>query len=371
MRDPVEELVAVAQRMEGLIARAAKPEVSAPIERLHEAAERVGKAWSGSDIGYHATVYYSGLEPPPPGAHFSQEWGLFGDEFVGGSTGDWQKFDPDEVVGAIRDLAGKPDEAPAYALRDEIYKQFEDDRMDVVSILESHGAEDKFLEGLKVKLSGLSVEGVGGILKALLPNGKVLTRDRIAAGQGFPIPPHLSVVAKVLTVEEALDKAAELASLSRHAGRHMERNQRSSQSGDRVFVGHGQSASWRELKDFLQDRLGLGVDEFNRVPVAGKAHKERLSEMLDAAAMAFVVMTGEDEQPDGSVQPRMNAVHELGLFQGRLGFDRAIVLLEEGCTEFSNIAGLNQLRFPKGRIDAVFEQVRQVLERENLLADAS
>ena len=86
--------------------------------------------------------------------------------------------------------------------------------------------------------------------------------------------------------------------------------------------------------------------------------------------MAFVVMTGEDEQPDGSFQPRMNAVHEVGLFQGRLGFSRAIVLLEEGCTEFSNIEGLGQLRFPKGKIDAVFEQVREVLERENLLGNA-
>jgi predicted nucleotide-binding protein len=40
----------------------------------------------------------------------------------------------------------------------------------------------------------------------------------------------------------------------------------------------------------------------------------------------------------------MNVVHEAGLFQGRLGFTRAIIMLEEGCEEFSNIEGLGQLR---------------------------
>ena len=64
----------------------------------------------------------------------------------------------------------------------------------------------------------------------------------------------------------------------------------------------------------------------------------------------------------------MNVVHEAGLFQGRLGFTKAIVLLEEGCEEFSNIQGLGQIRFPKGNIAAAFEEIRRVLEREDLLS---
>ena len=127
---------------------------------------------------------------------------------------------------------------------------------------------------------------------------------------------------------------------------------------------------WRELKDFIQDRVGLPWDEFNRVPVAGVANVARLSEMLDAAAIAFLVMTAEDEMASGMVQARMNVVHEAGLFQGRLGFARAIVVLEEGCQEFSNIAGLGQIRFPKGRISASFEEIRRVLEREGLISSA-
>jgi len=61
-----------------------------------------------------------------------------------------------------------------------------------------------------------------------------------------------------------------------------------------------------------------------------------------------------------------NVIHEIGLFQGHLGFGRAVVLLEEGCEEFSNIHGLGQLRFPRGNIAASFEDVRRALEREGL-----
>jgi predicted nucleotide-binding protein len=61
-------------------------------------------------------------------------------------------------------------------------------------------------------------------------------------------------------------------------------------------------------------------------------------------------------------------VHETGLFQGRLGFRKAILLVEEGCAEFSNVHGLTQIRFPEGNVSAKFEEVRRVLEREKMIA---
>lgn len=136
--------------------------------------------------------------------------------------------------------------------------------------------------------------------------------------------------------------------------------------GSRVFIGHGQSLIWRELKDFIKDRLHLPWDEFNRQTVAGYMTFERISEMLDSACFAFLIMTAEDQHSDETVHARQNVVHEVGLFQGRLGQKKAIILLEEGCSEFSNIIGITQIRFPKNRISAVFEDVRRVLEREGI-----
>lgn len=43
------------------------------------------------------------------------------------------------------------------------------------------------------------------------------------------------------------------------------------------------------------------------------------------------------------------------------------MLLEEGCKEFSNIEGLGQIRFPKGDLAQAFEEIRRVLEREELI----
>ncbi|MDX0318412.1 TIR domain-containing protein [Sinorhizobium meliloti] len=138
-------------------------------------------------------------------------------------------------------------------------------------------------------------------------------------------------------------------------------------SSKKVFIGHGGAPAWRDLKDFLRDTLKLEVDEYNMAPAAGLTTKERLEEMLDAAGFAFLVMTGEDETPEGKLNARLNVVHEIGLFQGRLGFRKAIILLEEDCEQFSNIVGTTQIRFPKKNLMAKSEEIRGVLRREKII----
>lgn len=62
--------------------------------------------------------------------------------------------------------------------------------------------------------------------------------------------------------------------------------------------------------------------------------------------------------------PAFKPSPELGLFQGKLGFARAVVLLEEGTEEFSNIHGIHQIRFAKGRIKETFGDILATLRRE-------
>ena len=137
--------------------------------------------------------------------------------------------------------------------------------------------------------------------------------------------------------------------------------------GKRIFIGHGRSPLWRELKDFISERLKLPWDEFNREAVAGYTTSERLHTMMNQAGFALLVTTAEEQDAEAQLHARPNVIHEIGLFQGHLGLNRAIVLLEEGCSEFSNIIGLSQIRFPTGDIAARFEDVRRVLEREGIL----
>lgn len=136
---------------------------------------------------------------------------------------------------------------------------------------------------------------------------------------------------------------------------------------NKIFIGHGRSKIWIELKDFLVERLKLDWVEFNRESPAGLSTKERLEEMLNQSIFAFLIFTGEDIQSDNSYRPRENVVHEAGFFQGRLGFEKAIILLEEGCDQFSNIQGIGQIRFPNYGILSKSEEIRLVLERENII----
>jgi predicted nucleotide-binding protein len=140
--------------------------------------------------------------------------------------------------------------------------------------------------------------------------------------------------------------------------------------GKKVFIGHGRSLLWLKLRLFLVERLHLDCCEFAEESPAGIATTARLQSMLRESNFAFLLMTSEDTHADGTAHARENVVHEAGLFQGRLGFDRAIILLEEGCAEFSNIHGLGQIRFPAGHIEAAFEQIREVLKRERLISQA-
>jgi predicted nucleotide-binding protein len=227
---------------------------------------------------------------------------------------------------------------------------------------------DTFLQDKLEEMGNLKAPDPFTIAYGFLPKGQIFTRDTLALTQKLRVAPHQSVAALprsaavTASAIEGLERAARLS--ASHIQRLEQAKQNASVTGMTIFIGHGKSLVWRELRDFLEKRHHLSVDEFSSVPVAGVPTAIRLEEMLNAAAFAFLVMTAEDELSDGKLHARLNVVHEAGLFHGRLGFKKAIILLEEGCEEFSNIHGLGQIRFPKMNISAKFEDIRAVLERE-------
>jgi len=367
-----EELLEIAGELDVLRSKFDSEQVRVPLQRLEDAARKVAKSWSGSWLGYHSRVYYRDFQSPPSGARFSQEWGCM-DVAFGDTRGDWVEYDYDHVRRIIYETAGNPDLETARRLTEMARSDIEDKLAETLSSISTalNERDDPFLSKLKDSLEATKIPNARNFVKYQMPSPKVISRDMVAIGQGLQSPPHIDVLSDVLanrvpvTVSETLSKTA------RQAAAHLARRERHSRSqhdlGNKVFIGHGRSAAWRDLKDFIQDRLGLPWDEFNRIPIAGITNIARLSQMLDDAGIAFLILTAEDEKADGTIQARMNVIHEAGLFQGRLGFTKAIILLEEGCEEFSNIRGLGQIRFPRGNIKQAFDEIRQVLEREGLL----
>jgi predicted nucleotide-binding protein len=148
-----------------------------------------------------------------------------------------------------------------------------------------------------------------------------------------------------------------------NAGRcHLPEEEESSKG--KVFIGHGHDPQWRDLKDHLHEKHHFDVTAYEIGSREGHTVRDILEEMLDESAIALLVMTGEDKTDSGALRARQNVVHEAGLFQGRLGFTRAIVLREEGTEEFSNLAGIHEIRFPKGGIRETFGDVVAFLNRE-------
>jgi len=285
----------------------------------------------------------------------------------------WHLMDYKIVHEALTERAGRPDLVKLSDNLTSVRKSFSTLKERAISALTSVASKnsDAFLNRKLAQIDGLSPQDPSTMARGLLPSGQIWSRDSQAMGQGITLAPHQPLIAIDLSVAALKSSLESLGIASREAANHLQRpitqNMASHPNGKTVFIGHGRSPLWRELGNFIEKRVKLQIEEFNSVSVAGITTKDRLSTLLDAAAFAFLIMTAEDELADGKVRARENVVHEAGLFQGRMGFNRAIVLIEEGCEEFSNIHGLGQIRFPKGNISAKFEEVRAVLEREKLI----
>jgi predicted nucleotide-binding protein len=371
MNSLAQDLETIHNDLEQLLSGTDVQELERVVETVANSSKEVGRAWSGSWLGYQSRVYYEGLEPAPPGEHFSSEVGFFG----GGYPGTWKEYDFDLVRSEVLHRAGVTDLHRPRAFRDSLRRMFEEKRDEVLSVIHTMQSEatDAFLEEIRERVKALKMSTASDFVRVSAPSGSFFSRDSLAASQGIQTPPHIDVLAEVLAMRTAVIRCRELSDLTVRARSHFERLRRQKESSDRVgtnvSISHGRSAAWKEVRDFVRDRLRLPWDEFTRVPVAGVTNVARLSEMLNGAAIALIVMTAEDEQSDGTLRARENVVHEAGLFQGRLGFTRAIVLLEEGCEEFSNIQGLGQIRFPPSKISGSFEELRRVMEREGLIPD--
>jgi predicted nucleotide-binding protein len=132
-----------------------------------------------------------------------------------------------------------------------------------------------------------------------------------------------------------------------------------------VFIGHGgKSQEWRDVSDYLRGHANLQTVEFGANPRTGLNVVDVVRTMLAESSIAVVVMSGEDQQQDGSFRARENVIHEIGLFQAKLGNARTILLKENGVEPFSNIEGVQYIPYDKGRIRETFGDIVAAINRE-------
>jgi len=137
----------------------------------------------------------------------------------------------------------------------------------------------------------------------------------------------------------------------------------------RIFIGHGHDSAWRDVKDHLHEKHGYMIEAYETAPRAGLTITDVLKDAKRDSGFAILVMTAENKDADGHFRARENVIHECGLFQGKLGMKRAIVLREDGCEEFSNLAGVQYIPFAKGRVQETFGEILATIKREFLDSD--
>ncbi len=129
-----------------------------------------------------------------------------------------------------------------------------------------------------------------------------------------------------------------------------------------VFVAHGRSPAWLAVKAFVEERFRLPVYSFESDAWGSRPVTEALTDYLGRCSFALCVLTAEDATGDGHLMARQNVVHEIGLFQGRYGFDRALMLVEEGCEFLPQGVERSTIAFPKNGIDRTFWHLDRMIE---------
>lgn len=129
-----------------------------------------------------------------------------------------------------------------------------------------------------------------------------------------------------------------------------------------VFIAHGGNPQWRAVKAFVEDEMRLPVHSFESGVWGSTQVTEALNHILERCGFAVCVLTAEDLSADGRWRARQNVVHEVGLFQGRYGFDRVVLLVEEGIDTVPRTAEPFTVTFPRSGIDKAFWQLRRMFQ---------
>jgi predicted nucleotide-binding protein len=157
----------------------------------------------------------------------------------------------------------------------------------------------------------------------------------------------------------------------------MEWEQPSASEGDKIastpparsniFIGHGRSKLWARVQVFLESELGLDVLTYESDSRVSEQIISVLEGFLNSAAVAVLIMTAEDETAEGTIRARQNVIHEVGLFQGRLGFEKVIILKQDTVEPFTNIAGLQYINFKDNDIELAFLELQRKLKKLHLV----
>jgi sugar/nucleoside kinase (ribokinase family) len=257
------------------------------------------------------------------------------------------------VAGRVLDLCATPN-AVVIVKRSDCVLSFQSDGPSVsaeryaqdplpdAEIADSTGAGDVFAAGLLAAVAGQRMQVELGCLL-----GMRLARHKLkyVGVQGHP----------------------QLAEITKNLLREGETERRRASLARGVFVAHGRDPAWYQIKEFIEQECELRVYAFETESWESRNITEALSGYLDRCSFAVCVLTGEDMTEDGRRRARQNVIHEAGLFQGRYGFDRVLLLVDEECDFHLDPIGLNVVTFPRRDLASAFWQISRMIRQQGFV----
>lgn len=130
----------------------------------------------------------------------------------------------------------------------------------------------------------------------------------------------------------------------------------------KVFLSHGHDKEAKQkVKDFVVSRLNHEVVIIGEHPERqGLTIIEALEKLSQGCEFAVILLTGDDATQDGGRRARQNVIHEAGYFQGLLGRQKVVLIVENNVEIPSNLAGLFYLKF-ENNISEVLPDLQQML----------
>ena len=139
----------------------------------------------------------------------------------------------------------------------------------------------------------------------------------------------------------------------------------------KIWLIHGGASSfWERVGNFLVRDLHLQYVEFNDPNASRVDIQRRIEQMASSAQIGVAVMTAEDRTNDGKLRARQNVIHEIGIAQGRFGFDGVVILRQQGIEDFSNMGGLVYVSFDESAPVPAFADLKNHLESRLGLVDS-
>jgi hypothetical protein len=186
-----DELFQLADAAAAALNQCRADEIREPLGALKEMCDEVGRAWSGSNIGYHFTTYYAGLQPKPPHVQFSAEWGLMDRWPTHQPDPGWETMDPKQVSNFITSQVGDQKLKVAVAAIAPIRADFESVKENAISVLSAilSTTTDSFLKRQLDTIEKLEATHPQQIEHEFI-SGQVWSRDSLAMSQGLSVAPH-------------------------------------------------------------------------------------------------------------------------------------------------------------------------------------